>query len=91
MIIESLKKIQLRDGLKDQELADKLGIHRVSWQRIKKGRVPISDKFLVRVHRAFPQVDIFFADDVARVNNNVATDNPNAPDRPSWLKKVFRR
>lgn len=62
-LIEQLKQFQ--GDLTDQQFANKLGIHRVSWQRIKNQRVPISDKFLVRVHRAFPGINIFQQDDWA--------------------------
>jgi len=62
MIVEKLQEIQRRDKLSNVELARRLDINRVSWQRIKSGRVPLSDKFLMRVHRAFPELDIFLSD-----------------------------
>jgi len=77
-LIERLKELQ--GNLTDQDFADKLEIHRVSWQRIKNRRVPISDKFLVRIHRAFPELNIFLTEDVAEVNKTVADVNHNASE-----------
>lgn len=76
MNIERLK--QLQGNLTDQAFADKLGIHRVSWERIKNHRVPVSDKFLVRVHRVFPELNIFLPTDVATKDKPVAVINHNA-------------
>ena len=60
MSIDAVKDIQVKKSLTDQQFADKLGIHRTSWLRIKSGRAPVNDKFLVRVHRAFPELGIFY-------------------------------
>jgi len=70
MNIERLK--QLQGNLTNKAFADKLGIHRVSWERIKNRRVPVSDKFLVRVHRAFPELNIFLPTDVANTSRAVS-------------------
>lgn len=52
--------IQLtKPSMTDQQIADKLGIHVVSWRRIKSGRAPVSDKLLVRINNLFPQLGIF--------------------------------
>lgn len=66
MVIEALRGIQSREELTDEQFANKLGIHRTSWSRIKNCRVPISDKFLVRIDRAFPELGIFLPKDATR-------------------------
>ena len=91
MILERLQLIQGNQS--DKEFADRLKIHRISWQRIKNRRVPVSDKFLVRVLRAFPEmktiVDIYLADGVI---NGIPLDidyigNLSAPKEPSQLER----
>lgn len=72
MIIERLKLIQGQRT--NQEFADRLGIHKLSWVRIKNRRVPVSDKFLVRVLRAFPEmktvVDLYISTkDIDHIGN----------------------
>ena len=74
MVVEKL--IQLQGKLTDRQFADLLGIHRVSWVRIKNGKVPVSDKFLVRVNRVFPHLEIFLSKDVQEGKNNVPSATP---------------
>lgn len=97
-LIDTLK--QLQGDLADREFANKLGIHRVSWVRIKNGRVPVSDKFLIRVHKAFPEVDIFPQPDVTASDLVVTEKNYNAPQTAQggkrrgfgrWLKALYLR
>ena len=79
MNIDALKDIQVKKSLTDQQFADKLGIHRTSWLRVKSGRAPISDKFLVRVHRAFPELGIFLSRNATN-DGDIVTQN--SPDKP---------
>lgn len=77
MLIEILKQLQVRDNLSDQEFAEKIGIHRVSWNRIKRGTI-FGKKFLSGVRQAYPElkddIDIFLAGSVQGGNLNVLTD-----------------
>lgn len=98
MIIDELK--QLQSNQTDQEFAEQLGIHRVSWQRIKNRRVPVSDKFLMRVHRAFPELDVFLTFDATpskqRVTEDITIPSQNAQDGKlgrfrGWLRGFINR
>lgn len=80
MDIEELK--QLQGDLTDQEFANKVGVHRVSWQRIKNQRVPLSDKFLVRIHKTFPEANIFLTINVATSDKEVVIVTPQPPITP---------
>ena len=57
-VLEKLKQIT-EPQMTEQQLADRLSIHRVSWLRIKSGRAPLSDIFMLRVDRAFPEWGVF--------------------------------
>lgn len=97
-VLEKLK--QLQGNLTDQDFANKLGIHRVSWQRIKNQRVPVSDKFLVRLHRAFPELNIFLVADATMkhtkaTSGDITTPSENARDGKlgrlrGWLRSIIR-
>ncbi len=91
MNIDAVKNIQTKQGLTNQQFADKLGIEVGSWYRIKSGRAPLNDKFLVRVHRAFPELGIFLFTGVTgaattkgnsslTLSGGVALDNPQNTD-----------
>jgi transcriptional regulator with XRE-family HTH domain len=56
MIIEGLKQIQKRDSLTDIQVAKKLGIHPISWNRIKNGRAKFGKKFIQAVLKAYPEL-----------------------------------
>lgn len=92
MIIENLKNIQAKTNLTDQQFADKLGIRRGSWNRIKNQRVSISDKFLVRAHKAFPELGIFLHDDFQEGKRDVLTNTITTPETHHNQKiSPFRR
>lgn len=79
MLIESLIIMQQRAHLTNQEFADKLGIHRVSWQKIKSGKVKFGRKFLSNVRQAFPEmrgdIDIFLSSNASTDNIGETTNN----------------
>ena len=64
-IINELEALQKDHGITDQELADKLGIHRVSWARIKRLR-RFSKGFVKSVRANYP--DIFLPKSVNEVH-----------------------
>jgi len=66
-VISALKQVQNEEGLTDKELADKVGVNRVSWGRIKsRGRY--SKRFLKGARAAFPSL---FLPTNASSNGNV--------------------
>jgi len=89
MNIETVRQIQ--SNLTDQQFAEKLGMCRGSWNRIKNQRVPISDKFLVRLARAFPEKKIFLSTDVQEGKLDVPTVNHNAPQNAQNLLNKLKR
>lgn len=95
-IIETLKNSQKTKALTDQQFADRLGIHRVSWQRIKKGRVPISDKFLVRVNRIFPELGIFLSSKAINHSQDAPQNSHQTSPKRSlgslwgWVRGFFK-
>lgn len=80
MLIEALKHIQARDNLTDQQFADIIGVHRVSWQRIRNRRKPFGRHFLSLVRRAYPElkdaIDIFLSQDVTSASNSAVDVSP---------------
>jgi len=66
--IEALKKIQKRDKLTDNKVAEKIGMHAISYNRIKKHRSNPDIETYSKIVRAFPETasaileDIFGAD-----------------------------
>lgn len=54
--IESITKYQEALALTNEQMAEKIGMHKISYIRIKKGRAPVNDKFLNKVRRAFPDI-----------------------------------
>ena len=56
MMIDTLKHIQARENLTDQQFADKLGIHRISWNKIKNYRKAFGTTFLKKVRLAYPEL-----------------------------------
>ena len=92
MIIDNLKAIQTKYGVSDAQFAKKLGIHRVSWQRIKNRRRKFGLKFIMRVWRVYPElkneIDFFLSSRLTDVNNyeSFATGTtvyPDADETPS--------
>ena len=67
-IVSILTKKQVKERLTDLEFAARLGIHRVSWQRIKHRHARFGKKFMSGARQAYP--DIFLPADVR--NSNIA-------------------
>ena len=70
MLIEELKRLQTKEGLTGKQFADKLGIHEISWRRIKNRRAGIGIEFLKGVRRAYPKlnqvIDAYLAGEAVR-------------------------
>jgi len=62
--IKIIKGLQEGEALNDGLFAQKIGIHRVHWNRIKNGK-PFGEKFLTGVIKAYPSVrHIFLPNDI---------------------------
>jgi len=84
MLIEILKHIQVRDKLNDQQFAEKIGIRRGSWNRIKNYRVSFGKNFLSLLRQAYPElkdaIDIFLSTGITTDTTELPTViNHNAP------------
>ncbi len=55
MIIEALKEIQAQQGLTDAVMAEKLGMHHMSWSRLKNGRSGITAELVRQSIHAWPE------------------------------------
>ena len=56
-ILEEVKRIQTARGLTDSQVAELLGYkQRENWSRIKLGRAPANEVFVMRAQRAFPEL-----------------------------------
>ncbi len=56
MIIEAIKKIQKREHLTDVVMAEKLGIHPISWNRIKNERAGFGKNLLKNAVHEWPEL-----------------------------------
>lgn len=70
-MLEAMKDIQIREGLTDGQMAQRLFCSRPLWNRVKNGRMPLSDDLAVRAAGAFPELTRELLDRAARsVSNN---------------------
>ena len=69
MIIRKLKQKQKEEGLSDKTFALKLGVHRMTWYRIRTRKTGISIDFLRRAVLIYPdlkeEASIFLTSNVA--------------------------
>ena len=83
-IIERLKTIQEEEKLTDQQFAKKLGLKRnSSWNRIKNGKVPVSDKLLFRAYRAYHDRGIFLPQNARNPDKDALFDATERPQNHS--------
>ncbi len=86
-LIERLIERQKSEHLTDGELAHKLGIHRVSWQKIKHRKVQFGNKFYKAVKALYPEIFL----PTGATNNPVNSSNETLPARflrgLHWIKK----
>jgi len=57
-LVETLNHIQARDGLTNEQFAKKIGIHEVSWSRIRNFKKGFGDKSLKGIRQAYPELAI---------------------------------
>ena len=72
-LVETLKYIQARDKLTNEQFAGKIGIHEVSWSRIRNYKKGIGEKTLRGIRQAYPElkeaIDSYLAGDVTPRKN----------------------
>jgi hypothetical protein len=76
-IIDNLIEHQRQEHLTDSEFALKLGIHRVSWHRIKHRKVPYGNRFCKAVKAQYP--DIFLPSNATISHDFSSISEPRAP------------
>jgi hypothetical protein len=61
-IVDFAKDCQAKENITDEVFAKKIGLHRVSWSRIKHGKAKYGKKFITGMKDAYPgKVDIFLS------------------------------
>ena len=78
MEVTDIIGLQTKYGLTDSQFAEKLGIRRTSWNKIKKGKRKLTDKCRMRVYNAFPEA-VNFLSSYATQRITIATE----PHQPS--------
>ena len=86
-IVSILIKRQVKDCLTDLEFAARLGIHRVSWQRIKHRHAKFGKKFMAGARKAYP--DIFLLTDV-RISNITTPVTPGLIGKAAAMFHIGR-
>lgn len=66
---DKLADIQKREGLTDSQIAEKLGIHRTTWNRIKNGATEPDQKTLRSLGHTFPELALEILNYVLKGNN----------------------
>lgn len=64
LMIKRLIDIQKRDKLTDNDISQRLKLHPISWNRIKKGRAGYSEEFIKRAVRAYPEIAAAVLEDI---------------------------
>ena len=61
MLIDKLEELRKKDGLTDAEFAEKLGISRPLWSRVRSGGLAPHRQFLAGVCQEYPELagDVF--------------------------------
>jgi hypothetical protein len=81
-VVKAIREIQEAGRLKDQEIADAVDVHLVTWRRIKHGR-RYGRKFLDGAKRAFPGIFLPCGDSEAVINpGNTPQPSPAAKRSP---------
>lgn len=94
MIVAELIKIQKQRGLTNDQFAESLGIHKVSWLRNKRTRI-ISGDVVLKAFKVYPEVkDVFLsafttAPDEAHQNKNLMGFQGLTDALPVPLKRFF--
>ena len=88
-LIDRLIERQKNEHITDGELARKLGMHRVSWQKIKHRKVPFGNKFYKAVKARYPE---FFLPSGATndLDNSSNPRNASAESLPSRLSRGLK-
>jgi transcriptional regulator with XRE-family HTH domain len=55
-MLSKLKDIQIRNGWRDHDMAERLGIARSTWTDLKNGQLVLSERVQMAAVRAFPEL-----------------------------------
>lgn len=55
-MLTKLTAIQVREGLTDGQMATRLGLSRPTWNRVKNGRLGLTDEVAVRAAGVWPEL-----------------------------------
>lgn len=55
-MLNNLAAIQRREGLNDRDMAARLGISRPTWNRVRNGRLPLTDEVAMRAAGLWPEL-----------------------------------
>jgi len=72
MIVDELIKLQKQKELNNQQFSDSIGIHKMSWLRIKRARI-IGAETLLSAFRVYPELREAFLVLVTGVRDTVLT------------------
>ena len=59
-LLSEVKSIQEAGKMTDGEMAELLGVHRVTWVNVRNGKIPMSASFQLKVINVFPQLQGIF-------------------------------
>jgi len=90
MIVNALVKIQKQRKLNDSQMAESLGVHRVSWCRNKRTGV-ISAEVLLRAFEVYPELLNEFTTPVQDVAHHVRPSNGKEGRYRGWLRGLLAR
>ncbi len=82
--IETIIAYQAAHGFTNEQMSKHIGMHKISYIRIKMGRAPLNDKFLNKMRRAFP--DIFLPLLPTLVSCKVGATTP-----PTVINRIVKR
>lgn len=55
-MLSKLKDIQISNGWRDQDMAERLGVARTTWTELRNGHLVLSDRVKLAAVRAFPEL-----------------------------------
>ena len=88
-LVETLKYIQSRDQLTNEQFAQRIGIHEVSWSRIKNFKKGIGDKTRKGICHAYPELKEAVIDNyLVRDINRTAPEPTHNGKRDGFGAKV---
>ena len=89
-IVQAIREKQDRKHLTDQEIADVIGVHLVTWRRIKHGR-RYGRKFFDGCRTAFPDIFLSTNASISSItNSNTPQTSPQRGGLKGLLSYLFK-